>query len=287
MRAEQLTEPLCEHGEGPAWSERWAGPRWVDMLAGDVLELQPDGSVRRRHVGSVAAFTRPRAGAGWLVAGRSRLLAAEADDLDAGLDAGPTLWPDAGVRSNEGTCAPDGGLLLGAMADDAAEGRGFLAAVERGSTHRVCTATISNGVGFAPDGGALYIDSTLRRIDRFDWDPVLGLTGRRPWADVSDAPGIPDGLAVAADGGVWVAFFGGGSVRRYGPDGREEAVVSLPVAQPTAVAFVAEGELAGGLVVTTSRHALGAAAERSAGALFTVPGAGEGARVHEWSGELR
>ncbi|MFE4949582.1 SMP-30/gluconolactonase/LRE family protein [Leifsonia sp. NPDC056665] len=287
MRAEQLTGPLCEHGEGPAWSERWAGLRWVDMLAGDVLELQPDGSVRRRHTGSVAAFSRPRSGGGWMVAGRSRLSATSGDDLDANLDVGPELWSDADVRSNDGACAPDGSLLLGTMADDATEDRGFLAAVERGDTRRVCAATISNGLGFTSDGGALYIDSTLRRIDRFDWDPINGLTGRRPWVDVSHAPGIPDGLSVAADGGVWVAFFGGASVRRYGPDGREEVVVSIPVAQPTAVAFVGAGELAGGLVITTSRHALGAAAERSAGALFAIPDAGEGARVHEWSGELR
>ncbi|WP_285115482.1 SMP-30/gluconolactonase/LRE family protein [Leifsonia sp. fls2-241-R2A-40a] len=287
MKAEQLTAPLCEHGEGPAWSDRWAGPRWVDMLAGDLLELQPDGSVRRRRAGDVAAMTRPRRGGGWVVADRARLRATTADDLEAPLQAGPELWADASIRSNEGTCAPDGTLLLGTMDNDAAEGRGFLAAVEGDSIHTVCPATISNGLGFAPDGSAFYIDSTLRRVDRFDWDPVHGLTGRRPWVDVSHAPGIPDGLAVAADGGVWVAFFGGGTVRRYGPDGREDAVVPVPVLQPTAVAFVGAGELAGSLVATTSRYALGSAAEKSAGALFVIPGAGEGAPVHEWSGELR
>jgi hypothetical protein len=38
--------------------------RWVDMLAGDVLVLGHDGSVGRRHVGSVAAALRPRRGGG-------------------------------------------------------------------------------------------------------------------------------------------------------------------------------------------------------------------------------
>ena len=55
MRAEQLTGPVAYHAEGPVWSDRWGGLRWVDMLAGDVLSLAGDGTVRRRHVGGVAA----------------------------------------------------------------------------------------------------------------------------------------------------------------------------------------------------------------------------------------
>ena len=65
---EQITEALCYHGEGPLWSPTWGGLRWVDMLAGDVLSLRPDGSVDRMHVGDVAAFVRPRTNGGWVVA---------------------------------------------------------------------------------------------------------------------------------------------------------------------------------------------------------------------------
>ena len=32
-----MTDPIAYHGEGPVWSRRWGGLRWVDMLAGDVL----------------------------------------------------------------------------------------------------------------------------------------------------------------------------------------------------------------------------------------------------------
>ena len=48
MRAEQLTGSVAYHGEGPVWSERWGGLRWVDMLAGDVLSLVADGTINRR-----------------------------------------------------------------------------------------------------------------------------------------------------------------------------------------------------------------------------------------------
>jgi sugar lactone lactonase YvrE len=64
MKAEQLTDPVCYHAEGPVWSERWGGLRWVDMLAGDILALRADGSIDRRNVGTVAAVVRPRRGGG-------------------------------------------------------------------------------------------------------------------------------------------------------------------------------------------------------------------------------
>ena len=68
MQAEQLTGPVAHHAEGPVWSDRWGGLRWVDMLAGDVLSLDGNGEVRRRHVGDVAAVTRPRRGGGAVIA---------------------------------------------------------------------------------------------------------------------------------------------------------------------------------------------------------------------------
>ncbi|MDD9205227.1 SMP-30/gluconolactonase/LRE family protein, partial [Georgenia sp. 10Sc9-8] len=39
--AEQLTDPVAYHGEGPCWSGTWGGLRFVDMLAGDLLTLTP------------------------------------------------------------------------------------------------------------------------------------------------------------------------------------------------------------------------------------------------------
>ena len=63
MRAEQITGPVAYHGEGPVWSARWGGLRWVDMLAGDVLSLETNGTVGRRHAGKIAAALRPRAAA--------------------------------------------------------------------------------------------------------------------------------------------------------------------------------------------------------------------------------
>ena len=39
MKAEQITEPDAEHGEGPVWSPSWGGLRWVDTFDGDLYTL--------------------------------------------------------------------------------------------------------------------------------------------------------------------------------------------------------------------------------------------------------
>jgi sugar lactone lactonase YvrE len=68
LEAEQLTRPCTTHGEGPVWDAAAGRLRWVGMLRGDVLTLDPDGTIERLHVGSVAAAVRPRAAGGLVVA---------------------------------------------------------------------------------------------------------------------------------------------------------------------------------------------------------------------------
>jgi len=67
MRSERVTDAVAYHGEGPVWSERWGGLRWVDMFAGDVLSLASDGTVTREHVGEIAAAVRPRRDGGAVI----------------------------------------------------------------------------------------------------------------------------------------------------------------------------------------------------------------------------
>lgn len=284
MHVIRLTKSVATHAEGPAWAPAWAGPRFVDMLGGDLLEVHEDGTVDRRNVdSSVAAMVRPRRAGGWVVATKHGLAYADGDELHAPLRPGPQLWSDDGVRANEGACAPDGSLLLGSMAWEAGAGRGSLVQVAPdGSAATVIEeVTISNGLGWTDAGdSAFYVDTATDTIDVFDWSPATGLVGRRPWARVDG--GGADGLAVDSENGVWVALFGRGRVHRYAPDGRLDAVIEMPVRQPTALAFI--GEARDRLIVTTSRHGL-ADPEPEAGALFEIVGHGaRGARVHAFAG---
>lgn len=270
MKAEQLTDVVTEHGEGPVYCSRWAGVRWVDLMAGDIMELAPDGVVRRHHVGSVAAMIRPRIGGGHVIAGERGLLLAADDALHAPVTALPDVWTDDSIRMNEGGCDPDGNLYLGSMAYDGHVGGGSLYRFGPDGQPAVFLpqVTVSNGLDWSPDGSlAYYNDTETGRIDVFDWTSAAGLTGRRPFVSIADG-GRPDGLTVDAEGGVWTALFGGSAVHRYDVDGRLDLVIELPTSQVTAVTFT--GRDLDQLLITTSKQGMGDSPEPLAGALFTA-----------------
>ncbi|MBV9195254.1 MAG: SMP-30/gluconolactonase/LRE family protein [Solirubrobacterales bacterium] len=268
MRAERITDPVADHGEGPVWSPSWGGLRWVDIPAGDILSLGADGTVGRRHVGSVVAATRPRRGGGAVIA-LERGFALEG--ADGGLAPLAELWTEDTIRMNDGGCDPDGRFYCGSMAYDQRPGAASLYLLDVDlTTHVVLTGlTVSNGLDWSPDGSRAYFNDTpTRSISVFDYDRQSGLTGRRVFAAVD---GHPDGLTVDAEGGVWTALFGGGVVQRYSPDGKLDAVIEVPVKQVTACTFGGAGRTE--LFITTSREGLQPGEDPLAGSLFkAVPG---------------
>jgi sugar lactone lactonase YvrE len=172
---------------------------------------------------------------------------------------------------NEGGCDPQGRFYCGSMAYDLAVPTGSLYRLDPdGRAHVVVTdVTCSNGLGWSPSGAmAYYIDSLTYRIDTFDYDPARGLLNRRPFVTVPQEYGLPDGLTVDRDGGIWVAFFGGGAVRRYRPDGTIDEVIHLPVTQVTACTF--GGPDLGDLYITTSRQGIDGDSEPAAGSIYTA-----------------
>ena len=192
MRAEQVTDAVAYHGEGPVWSPMWGGLRWVDMLAGDVLSLAADGSVERRHVGAICAAVRPRRQGGAVFGVERGFALEEPDGTFTFLD---ELWRDENVRMNEGGCDPDGRFYCGSMAYDKRPGGGALYRLDPDRSVRVVVdgVTISNGIDWSPNGAlAYYNDTDTFRVDVFDYDRDAGLTGRRPFAETGDAR--PDGL---------------------------------------------------------------------------------------------
>jgi sugar lactone lactonase YvrE len=279
MQPEQVTGPAAHHGEGPVWSTRWGGLRWVDMLAGDVLSLADDGTIGRRHVGEVAAALRPRSGGGAVIAIERGFALEDADGTLTPLD---PVWTDESVRMNEGGCDPDGRFYCGSMAYDQRSGAASLWRLDLdGTVHRVLDGvTISNGLEWSPDGSiAYYVDTPTHRIDVFDYSTDTGLTGRRPFVRFPE-DGNPDGLTVDAEGGVWVSLFGGGAVRRYTPQGRLDAVIEIPTPQVTACTL--GGPDLDRLFITTSAE--NRDGDPVAGSLFAVDVGVRGLPVREFAG---
>jgi sugar lactone lactonase YvrE len=280
--AEQITAPVAYHGEGPVWSRRWGGLRWVDMLAGDVLSFGTDGEVERKHVGEVAAALRPRNDGGAVIA-VERGFALESADGE--LTTLPEVWRDPAVRMNEGGCDPGGAFYAGSMAYD--KRRGGAAVYRLDSDGSVGTVlervTISNGLDWSPDGTRVYYNDTeTQRTDVFDYDPESGPTNRRPFVSYDSDEGQPDGLTVDSEGGVWVAMNGAGAVRRYSSNGSLDQVIELPVAKVTACTLGGPG--LDQLFITTSRENLPDDADPAAGSLFAAEPGVAGLPVREFAG---
>lgn len=263
MRADQVTAAVAQHGEGPVWSERWGGLRWVDMLKGEILSLRRDGAVNRRKVGGVVAALRPRAFGGAVLALERGFALEEPNGSLTDLGA---VWSDEGIRMNDGGCDPDGRFYCGSMAYDQAPGAAALYRLDPDrSVHVVLEdVTISNGLEWSPDGArAYYADTATRRIDVFDYDMHSGLANRRPFVEIG---GHPDGLTVDSQGGVWVALYGGGAVQRYTAQGGLSERIDVPTPQVTACTL--GGPRLDELYITTSQDDIDPADDPLAGALF-------------------
>ncbi len=277
--AQQLSTPLPEHGEGPVWFAETEQLRFVDMLAGSIVTIDAAGElVDRRRVGTVAAAFRPRI-AGGLVVAVERGFALLSPDGE--LTTLPEIWSDPTVRMNDGACDTQGRFLCGTMAYDAAAGRGSLHRLEHdGSTTTVLDGlTISNGLAFTPDGtSAIYVDSRTHHVRRYRMPADDG-----PWheydvlVEIDPAQGIPDGLCLDSEGGVWVALWNGSAVHRYSATGELTDIVELPVPQVTACTL--GGPDGRTLFITTSALGVDRAAQPAAGAVFTALVAVAGAPV--------
>jgi sugar lactone lactonase YvrE len=265
LEAERLTDVITHHGEGPVWSAADNRLDLVDMLAGVVVRLDPDtGAHDRLEIGSVAAALRPRTSGGIVVAAERSFVLIERDGRRIDL---PAVWTDETVRFNDGGCDPDGRFYCGTMGHGGQEGRGtfYRLNIDHSVEPIFGNVTISNGFAFSPDGSrAYYVDTPTGRVDVFDYQ--LGeLRNRR--TSVASA-GHPDGLCVDAAGNLWVAQFGGASVRQYTPAGEQLAEVAVAARQVTACTF--GGPDLDTLYITTSRDNVPGGEDPGAGSVFAV-----------------
>jgi sugar lactone lactonase YvrE len=268
--------------EGPRWDAERDELLWVDIVRSRLhrARVRVDGRLDEvapiqfdRFVGAAA----PAAGGGYVLAAGPGFLFADGSGIVREL-----AQPEAGrdeVRMNDGACDPQGRFWAGTMAFDESPGAGVLYRLELdGRCTTVLTElTISNGIGWSPDGSTMYLsDSGTRCIDAFEFDVASGDLGRRRTIVRITEPGVaPDGLTVDDSGDLWVAMWRGGAVRRYSPDGLLLMTVPLPVDRPTSCAF--GGPHSATLFITTARLGLDApelVRQPDAGRVFCVHGLG-------------
>jgi sugar lactone lactonase YvrE len=286
VQIEVVTRGTDTLGECPVWLAAEQRLMRVDISARAIVTRDvAGGRERKRRLAGPVGFALPRE-AGGLVAGVGRelqVLALSRQTLAA-------VEPDRPEnRFNDAACDAHGRLWAGTMSTVRRAGTAALYRVtaDRQVTVALDGATISNGLDWDLDVTRLYyVDSTTQRIEAIDFDLDRGRLGtRRTFAAIDPGDGLPDGLTVDAEGGVWVALFGGSAIRRYLPDGRLDEVLALPVTNPTSMAF-AGGELAD-LYITSAKHRLSAeqlAREPLAGSLLLARPGVRGRLPHRFRG---
>ena len=219
----RVQAPVCTLGEGPVWDARDQSLYWVDIPESRVHQIAADGSLSSWDTGQPVGTVVPRASGGLAVAVRDGFMAL--DPVSGTLTTLAEVERDQPEnRMNDGACDRAGRFYAGTMADDESPGAGALYRLDPDlSVTRLVTGVgTSNGIGWSPDERLMYyIDSQVHRVDVFDYDPATGeIDGRRPFAAVGGGDVVPDGLTVDADGGVWVAVWGGDAVLHHDPGGK-------------------------------------------------------------------
>lgn len=265
-------------GEGACWSVREQALWWVDILGQQLHRWQPDSGAQRSWAlpDTVSAVAERAAGPGLLLTLRRGfvLFDPESGRLQRLAEPEPER---TGNRFNDGKCDAQGRFWGGTM-DFACEApTGALYRLEAdGRCERAFDAgfPVTNGPAWSLDGGTMFFNDTVRRrVFALPFDAARGSLGEpRLFLQFDADDGHPDGMTTDAEGGLWIAHWGGGCVSRHdAATGAELARIALPTAHITNLAF--GGPALRTLFITSARAGLSDAqlAEQPlAGALFAL-----------------
>jgi sugar lactone lactonase YvrE len=212
---------------------------FTDLLQGGVHRLAPDGTVdvflpERHHVGGLAVNSDGRiicGGPGGLVwldpaTGVSGVL------LDA-------ICGEPFTGANDFIPDGRGGLYFGTLS----KGADYSQEPQLTQLYRIDAARqvtkladglrFSNGIGLSPDGRRLYHVESLLGVFVYDVLADGTLANKALFSAREDG----DGLAVDAEGGVWIAHFASGEIARYRSDGSLDRRVAMPHKAVSSIAF--------------------------------------------------
>lgn len=245
-----MADTRCRTGEGPLWHPEDASLYWMDIpnghlfrygtrdaTAARVMEGPVVGAATLQSDGTVALLGIH--GGIWLWRGTLRALAAEIPGV-------------RGTRFNDALADPSGRVLSGTMP---AGSRGStLYAIEPNGNSRAVVDGLgqSNGMALSDDQRTLFhVDTRAGLLRAYAYDVETGIPREpRVLSAFSPSDGVPDGLACDEEGCLWVAMWGGGSVRRLDRTGRLIGRITLPTPLVSSVAF--GGSDLGDLFITTA-----------------------------------
>jgi sugar lactone lactonase YvrE len=242
LEAQQVVACANQLGEGPLWDPAEEVLYWVDIYQQRIHRLDPASGEQQVFEQEARVTALGRCERGGLVVTTDKAFAfwdAQRGEL-VSVAAPEALLPQ--VRFNDAAVDRHGRFWAGTMNEE--NGRradGCLYRLEGAGTVRTMSTgyTITNGLGWSPDNTRMYVtDSARGVIWLFDFDLATGeLSNQRPFVEIAEGEGVPDGLTVDSEGFVWSALWDGWRVVRYSPAGRATLTIRLPVQRVTCCAF--------------------------------------------------
>ncbi len=263
-------------GEGPIWDSEEQVLYWLDIMGERLFRYDPaSGENRSYHVGQLVGAVVPRRGSGVMLAVQQGFAAFDLDSETLTTIADPE-GDRPENRFNDGKCDPAGRFWAGTMALSGEEGLGSLYCLDRDwSVRKVLgNLTISNGIVWSLDQRTMYhIDTGPNTVTAYEYDVERGEIGDgRVVIRVPGEMGYPDGMAIDAEGMLWIAQYAGSRVCRWDPERAEVLqTIHLPVSKVTACAF--GGAELDTLFITTATENMSEEEreqEPQAGGLFSV-----------------
>jgi sugar lactone lactonase YvrE len=233
LRIDIVTDTRDLLGESPLWDDRSGSLLWIDSRRRLVHRMQLASGARQQwpmphEIGSIALCESGRL-----------LVALERDvhflDLGSGeLTAlAAVTHPAERMRLNDGRTDRAGRYCVGSLVLGRREPHGVLYQLQADGAVReldrgVC---VSNSTCFSPDGRWLYFsDSVAHQVWRYAYDTATGAVGpRQSFIDTQALNSAPDGAAVDADGGLWVALVLSGQLARFTSEGALDRLIDLGI----------------------------------------------------------
>jgi len=271
-------------GEGLLWSGRDNALYWTDILGQRLNRLRlSDDVVDSWTVPEMIGWVIERRDHRGFIAGlKSGIVALTLDPLTIT----PLVAPEPdmpGNRLNDAVADRWGRIWAGTMPLGCDQPTGSLYLLDTDlSTTRIDTGyTVTNGPVVSADCDWLYhTDSVAGRIYRFPLDANGNAGSRQDFITFEAAWGSPDGMTFDADGGLWVALWGGAGISRFTADGIRDRTIELPASQITNIAFA--GHNLERMFVTSAADGVD---ETHGGALFEIDSQGfRGLPTHQFGG---
>lgn len=250
---------ISELAEGPLWDERTNSILWVDILKGDVHELEITSKSIKTYalnqcVGSVALSQK-----GNLLMAAQNGLALYTRSAKPVKTSGNLSAIKPGFRFNDGKCGPDGRFWVGILSEkeEVSKGSLYKAGPALNLVKSMKDLTIPNGMAWSKDGNTFYfIDTPTQQIISYNFKKSSGtMTSPKVVISVSAEDGAPDGMTIDQEDMLWTAQWNGWKILRWNPvTGEKLYELNLPVAKVTSCCF--GGKHLTDLYITTARIGL-------------------------------